>query len=511
MRLDWKYTLWISIFALCIAPTFVSYARYSFTWDDSDYLWRSIAASRAFWSGNTHELGVAMVSIRPPVMTLLGLPWGPLTSWDDVGKCFLTLAAFVGLAASCCLFLLLRAGLKPLYLAIASLCVFVALGPYPENSAAHGAASGFMADSLFAWIALAAILLIPYEVIDQTTSTRASLARGLLWAVIFLAGAFTKVSFGYFIVTIVPVLFAIRMRLRGRQNATLSLISLVICSLPIAIYYLRYGHLMLRNGWAASFGHDATFFYVPPWQFLGYMIRESPGLLLSGVFAIASIVYWAVKRCDFTWDMNLVPLLIAIGYCGIAFSSGNRELRYLFLGYIAPPFLIGMLISGKSRPFPRGPATVAAMLVFCFVILAGVPVLHRANRQCIARSEAILAQAAESKRKHVLLATNSPSLNVNLMKVANELSPPGTQVEIDWMGWNSVIGTSIQDDFRQIRESDLVVFQDNVGNDFSNRRVSDYEPYVRQNFGDLPIKKVDDTKIYCTDCTTLSRPEPAMQ
>lgn len=55
-----------ALFAFCVAPTFVSYQPYLFRWDDSDYLRRSIAVSRAFWSGNVHGLGAAMVSIRPP-------------------------------------------------------------------------------------------------------------------------------------------------------------------------------------------------------------------------------------------------------------------------------------------------------------------------------------------------------------------------------------------------------------------------------------------------------------
>jgi hypothetical protein len=148
MRFNWKLLLSTVVFALCTAPTIISYQSYSFKWDDSDYLWRAISVSRSFWSGNRHELGIAMLGTpRPPVMTLLGLPWGPLGSWDAAGKCFLTLTAFTAFSAACCLFLLLRIGLKPLYLIIASACVFAALGPYPAGADAHFWATAFMADS----------------------------------------------------------------------------------------------------------------------------------------------------------------------------------------------------------------------------------------------------------------------------------------------------------------------------------------------------------------------------
>src|SRR5271166_5754920 len=104
LRLNWKLTVSTLVFALCIAPTLVSYSPYFFRWDDSDYLWRSVAVSKAFWSGNMHEMRITMVNIRPPVMTLLGLPWGPLPSWDAAGKCFVTLAGFTALFAACCWF-----------------------------------------------------------------------------------------------------------------------------------------------------------------------------------------------------------------------------------------------------------------------------------------------------------------------------------------------------------------------------------------------------------------------
>jgi hypothetical protein len=101
-----------AMFAICVGPTFISYRPYLFRWDDSDYPERSIAVSRAFWSENVHGVG-AMVSIRPPAMTLLGLPWGPLTSWDAadlvLGRAAAVAAGFAcfglcaaGIPTGCC-------------------------------------------------------------------------------------------------------------------------------------------------------------------------------------------------------------------------------------------------------------------------------------------------------------------------------------------------------------------------------------------------------------------------
>jgi len=123
-----KKSKWLgiaAIFAFCVAPTFISYRPYVFHhWDDADYLEQSIAVSQAFWSGGVHgaahlrAIHAAVGSIRPPVMALLGLPWGRLTSWDAAGKCSLTLAAFISLLAALCLYLMLRIGVKTLFLTL---------------------------------------------------------------------------------------------------------------------------------------------------------------------------------------------------------------------------------------------------------------------------------------------------------------------------------------------------------------------------------------------------------
>ena len=124
-----KLLLSTVVFALCITPTVISYRPYYFAWDDADYLGRSIAVSTAFWSAHRRELRMAVVGDRPPIMTLLGIPWGPLTSWDAAGKCFITLAVLIAFFIAACLFLLLRVGLRPLYLVFASVCIFAAIGP----------------------------------------------------------------------------------------------------------------------------------------------------------------------------------------------------------------------------------------------------------------------------------------------------------------------------------------------------------------------------------------------
>jgi hypothetical protein len=498
VQFSWKLPLSIVIFVLCISPTLVSYTPYSFRWDDSDYLWRSIAVSRAFWTGNSHDLRAAMVSIRPPIMTFLGLPWGPLTSWDGAGKCFITITALTALFVACCLFLLLRVGIKLRYLVIAGVCAFAALGPYFASADARMFPTGFMADSLFAWIALAATLLIPHETATRRSSTTESIARGVLWATIFLAGAMTKVSFLYFIVLVLPIVFFIRMRRSGFSNAFVALISLGVCSLPVAIYYLRYGQIALKNGFAASFGHDAPLYYVSLSQFLTDTVRDSPGILLSVTLTVAGLVYLLIKHRDAAWSINALALLIMLGYCATTLASSNRDIRYSFSAFIAIPFLIAILLSRDAYVSSQRHAIISAVFVFCCLVAAGVPMLHRPNRQSIHLAEVALAQAADSNAKRVLLATDSSTLNNSLMSVAIVVSASPAQVEAETLAWRAASGVPAEADVPDIRESDLVVFQNSEALDspITNQRVSKYEQYARQRFGDAPIKVIDGLRIY---------------
>jgi hypothetical protein len=258
-----KWLVTAGLFALCVAPTFISYQPYLFTWDDSDYLLGSIRVSQAFWSGNVHGLR-AMVGMHPPAMKWLGLPWGPLASWDAAGKCFITLAAVISLLAASCLYLLLRIGVKPFFLVVASVCVGASLGPYPHaglpqscalahTGETHDCATGFMADSLVAWAALAATLLIPYEARTPSPLIRGAVLRGIGWGSILSLGVMTKLSFLYFIALIVPFLFFISLY-RDRFRITLAKFVGIACSsAPATLYLLLFGQSALDTARANSF------------------------------------------------------------------------------------------------------------------------------------------------------------------------------------------------------------------------------------------------------------------
>jgi hypothetical protein len=505
-----KWLLVAALFAFCVAPTFISYQPYLFNWDDSQYLKQVIAVSRAFWSGNIHGLIGEMVSIKPPAMTLLGLPWGPLASWDAAGKGFITLAAVISFLAASCLYLLLRIGVKPFFLVTASVCVLASLGPFPPvppeadwnarprlNANAHWSATAFMADSLFAWTALAAMLLIPYEARTHCPSIRGGVMRGILWGSILSLGVMTKLNFLYFVVLIVPTLFLIMLHHGGLRGALAALIAFACWSAPSAIYLVRYGGPAFANAKASSFGRVAEFYSTPLWEFLGTTIRESPGLLLSLVLTVTALIYLLIQRRRILWGTDFLAFLIMVGFVIVVLEAPNKQIRYAFPAIVALPFLTGILMSGKGRSVPGRFASLAAGLVFCGLLAASVPTRHRASRQSLSRADAVLAKAAECNAKRIILATDSPTLNIFLMDLAAEVSASSSSVAVSSLASDFIKDVPIEEDFHRISEEDLVVFQDREAlfPPFLNERVPDYERYIRQgNY--LPIRVGGDISVY---------------
>jgi hypothetical protein len=442
-------------------------------------------------------MGVGMISVRPPVMTLLGLPWGSIASWEAAGKCFVTLAALISLLVALCLYLLLRMGVKPLILVLSSLCLVASLGPYPGAAGTHGDAAAFMTDTLFAWTILAALLLIPYEANVLNPSTRSGVLRGLLWAMVFSMGLMTKLSFLYFVVLVVPILFYIRLRRLGLGSAGVALLALACGSTPCAIYLLRWGSLALQNARASSYGRLADLYRVPLMGFLARSIRVSPGLAFSCCLMAIGIAYAWVRQRKKAAAYEFLALLIMFGFALMVLGSPNRQIRYSFPAMVALPFLVGRLVSAGGESVPGRSAALIAGLVFCSLCAASVPTRRRADRESIRRCDAILAQAVKCKATRVLLATDSPTLNRDLMDLAAEFRPPGTSLDVSTLAYQAMVSAPIEEDFREISRSDVVVVQDRkkLNPPVTNSRVPEYERYIKQR-GYVPVRVGDDLSVY---------------
>jgi len=375
------------------------------------------------------------------------------------------------------------------------------MGPFST----HIAATSFLADGLFAWITLAAILLIPYEARTYTTSAAGAVVRGILWGLILSSGAMTKVSFFYFIGLVVPILLAIRFLRGGLGGASAALFGLVVSSAPAIVYWFRWGQPSWDLATQSSFGATAGFYYMPLWQFLRNAVRESPGLVPTLVLAVAALVYLLINTSDRQLLLrrpDFLALLVTIGFGLVVLASPNREIRFALPVIVATPFLIAILMSGTGNATANRSAAFAAALVFCGLAAAAVPMRYRADRRCLGKCDSVLAEAARCNAKRILLATASQTLNVVLMRLAIAVSPSGPPVKVDTLVFSAISGVPIAEDFRAILESDQVVFQEKEARSpaYINQRASEYEQYTRQQGRFIPIRVEDDVSVYLSHC-----------
>jgi hypothetical protein len=379
---------------------------------------------------------------------------------------------------------------------------------------ANNDATGFMADSLFAWITLAALLLIPFEARVHSPSMRGAFARGMLWGLVLSAGAMTKISFLYFVVLIGPTLFIIRLRQSGIRNACVALIGFVVSSMPAAAYLLKFGGWSFANGIGASFGRTAKvhqvsvvpaeLYHVSVVPFLRDTFSHAPGMVLLLVFVLIAPIYLIIKKRPFLKEPASLAFLIALVFGVIVLASVNRQVRYAIPVIIALPFLLAVILSGKKIAISRTSATLTAVLVFCALTLPAWSVRHRAQRQAsLARSDAILAQAIRCNDAHILLMTDSPTLNENVMDLAWEVTSLAQPIQIRSVVYSATFGIPIDEDYRQMRAADLIVFQDH--DDLSSLmnlqvRLPEYRQYVSELRGYAPRRAYQDVTIYSKPC-----------
>ena len=157
-------------------------------------------------------------------------------------------------------------------------------------------------------------------------------------------------------------------------------------------------------------------------------------------------------------------------------------------------------MSGKGRSVPSLYASVAAGLVLCGLIAASLPTGDRPDRKSLSECEAVLTQAVRCNAKHIVLATDSPTLNADLMDLAQKFLAPDVTVES--LHYQAMMAAPIEKDFQIISEADQVVFQDRdkLAPAFTNVRVPEYEQYIRHGQS-VPVRVGYDITVYSTSCS----------
>lgn len=510
LRSKW---LWAAVVCgLGIGSTFISYQPYRLAWDDSDSVLRSLTVSKDLWAGQWLGVLGATVSIHPPAMSLLGLPWGPNASWDAVGKYFVSLALLISLAACFSLYLLFRCGVKPIFLIGATFCVASALGPFPSRPSLHGpyppgaqahwCATALLADSLLAWTVFAFVLLVPFEARTTATSRRSPRWRGALWGAIAWLGIITKLDFLYFVFLIVPALYLVRYRKWGREDARKALGTFAWVLTPLALYFLVLDWPALSLLLGSSFGKNTNYYSISLLDFFKVTAGETPGLLLWSVGITAALIYLGSRRWRSVPKTNLYAIAVVMVFILIVLLSKNRETRYMYPAIVSLPFLLAIMLSDGADAVSAKSAAVISGVLFGGLTVASLPMLHRPVRDVLTRSDAILELANQCHARSILLATDSPTLDLQLLRLDVGLSSRQATVGTNTLAYRAEDGTPLSSDFQDIKKSDLVVFQDRAALEppFTNERVPDYRQYLHQS-GYSPTRFGPDLSVYLLRCT----------
>lgn len=341
----------------------------------------------------------------------------------------------------------------------------------------HSSSTAFLADSLFAWICLASLLLVCYEWRIPSAGTRGALMRGVLWGVILSMGAMTKINYLYFVVLVLPLLFILKLREEGFKKALMALGGFAVIACLPALCLLKVGPSAIANARASSFGVIAQYYLYPLSGFVKDIYHYSPGILLAHAMIAAVLVYTVIRRPKAVLSHDALAIWIVAGFAAIVLSSPNRQPRYAFPEVVALPFLAAVLLSGKRPPYRS--AIGSAVLAFCVLACLSWPTRYRLASDGLGDAPAVLNYADANHANRVLIATDSPTLNALLLGVARQVSATPDWVRIDQLARVNETGT-IDQDFVQIRNSDLAVFQDKdkLFPPFTNLRVAEYERYV---------------------------------
>jgi uncharacterized membrane protein YoaK (UPF0700 family) len=262
------------------------------------------------------------------------------------------------------------------------------------------------------------------------------------------------------------------------------------------MYWLRYGRLAWNQATTSSFGRTAELFYTPLLPFLRDVIRESPGLLLTILFVIGTLGYVVIKRRALAQGPTLIALLISIGFGIISLASADRLIRFSFPAIISMPFLAGILMSGKEDSVPGRSSYVVPIFVFCGLVVAATPMLHRPDRGSLARCDAILTEAGRLGASRILLGTDSATLNSDLMRLAVAVSAMRDTAVVGSL--NPLYGTTIEQDEQTMQGADLVVFQDKnaLYPPFTNVRAPKFELVAQQLSAGKAFRVGEDVTVY---------------
>ena len=473
-------------FLVLSAPSVVDYGRYQGAWDDFYFFHRAVCMNHAVYDLDwTSFLGCFSSLNKSPILAFMAVPWGPLGGTElGVGLSMVSLALTLWLVVFVTYGVCRKIGLSPLATILGAACIFL-------NPFITGYGGAFLSDILLSWVVLLTVLLIPLENDAVDFGRRASIYRGLLWALAINIGVLSKVTYGFFIALALPAIVLIRWRKGGLTSVITASVACVIASIPSIMVWGGFGVNFLRHAMNAAWGNAATFYAVEGLGAFQYTeaYAQSIGYSFIPLIALALFSFWQVwaqRRISF---VRLLPLIIIAAYFALIAVGENRDLRFGLPVMIALPFALAALPSGRSPEPPTSSLFGMACMLGC--VLVSIPMAARPQLNYVRDLNALLTQLVEQKVSRVVVATDSPEVNIESLLLAKHIGGKAfSSLTIYTLAYDFMHNKPLTVSYDLISKSDVVIFQKPIPTvpDFTNKYAKEYLAYT-MSLGFVPLAR----------------------
>ncbi len=435
-----------------VAPSVISYRPYLMAWDDLYLFHRSVCFHDAVYRLDLRGMADCYSNLsKSPVLTFTLLPWGPAASGEAaIPLGLIALAILIWILILLFYRAAIAAGANVWALAVAALAVWL-------NSFVASYGGSFLSDILVSWCTLLVLIFIPLELATAKPEPVADLARGASWGFVIAVGSLAKVTFLLFVAIAMPVVLWIRFRRLGAKRCLRTAIAGAVCSLPAAIVWAAFGRNFIGHAIGFSFGGGSKFYAVSGATPLGYIQGLLKNWGWGSLLLVALIPYfvWTIYRSDARW-FRIVPVAVLLLYLALCAFSPNADYRFAMPIMIALPFALATGLSTNREQAHPDLASMSIALLGC--VLCSIPMLSRPDMTYIRYAGSILDQVARPGRR-ILLATESPFLNIETFLLAREIrSPRLKSLNIDTLVYDSIRGRSVNDSLHRMNGADFLLF-----------------------------------------------------
>lgn len=435
----------------------VASATWRPAWDELNFLHRAVCVNQTLLAGDWPGLHECMLMLfKSPVLMLVLLPLGQVGDHADLirmAPVMLALFNFSVVLGIAALSSRLRVPISML------LVTAVAIAANPLNYAVGGA---LLIDTFLGFLVTLLVLFFAFEIHSRATCTRSFVIRGAFWGLIGTLGVMSKITFGYFVITLFIPMIALVWRREGARAVLLRCISCTIVSMPGMIVFVFYANQYFAHALRASFGSLAQLYGdnlgLVEFVTTQLMATKVGGvvLLIMAVVAIAALV--RRRQIDRT---ALYLFLVVLGYFWLTANGVNRDARFFLPFWLTVPWCIAIIMRRPEGIEVQDGVIRDLALAGLASVFFALPAIKNYDLSTLEISRETLRLAPKDRPIRVLTASDTGDFNVESVLLAYQLDkthfPAGLLV--DTLVYDTVSGRTLDQSIARLRLADIVLFR----------------------------------------------------